>query len=168
MKKLSSFSPAGKTAWHVSWIFWSVASHGNGSNSGTMILTEGTRTEKWTGPSHRPMSEPFLSIWDLSSVHLGASTAMCIFSLPKHWAGIRELFPDWVSAVESDERILGFTLDNKMTLAEYIGDAVSCVCHDAPKALFQFTSGVFSLNDVEQSERVLPAGAFHGAEGGPC
>ena len=96
------------------------------------------------------------------------SCAMCIFSLPKHWAGIRELFPDWVSAVESDERILGFTLDNKMTLAEYIGDAVSCVCHDDPKALFQLTSGVFSLNDVEQSEWVLPAGAFHGAEGGPC
>ena len=63
------------------------------------------------------------------------SCAMCIFSLPRHWAGIRELFPDWVSAVEEDERILGFTLDNKMALAEYIGDAVSCVCHDDPKAL---------------------------------
>lgn len=96
------------------------------------------------------------------------SCAMCIFSLPKHWAGIRELFPDWVSAVEEDERILGFTLDNKMALAEYIGDAVSCVCHDDPKALFQLTSGVFSLDDVEQAEWVLPAGAFHGAEGGPC
>lgn len=51
------------------------------------------------------------------------SCAMCIFSLPRHWAGIRELFPDWVRAVEEDERVLGFTLDNKMPLAEYIGDA---------------------------------------------
>lgn len=49
-----------------------------------------------------------------------------------------------------------------------MANAVSCVCHDDPKALFQLTSGVFSLNDVEQSEWVLPAGAFHGAEGGPC
>lgn len=96
------------------------------------------------------------------------SCAMCIFSLPKHWAGIRELFPDWVKAVEEDERILGFTLDNKKSLAEYIGDAKSCVCHDDPKALLQLTSGSFSLNDVEKTNWVLPAGAFHGAEGGPC
>ncbi len=96
------------------------------------------------------------------------SCAMCIFSLPKHWAGIRELFPDWVKAVEEDERILGFTLDNKMTLAEYIGDAASCVCHDNPQALLQLTSGRFSVDDVEQAEWVLPAGAFRGAEGGPC
>ena len=52
--------------------------------------------------------------------------------------------------------------------AEYIGDAESCVCHDDPKALFQLTRGVFSLDDVEQSEWVLPAGAFQGAAGGPC
>ena len=96
------------------------------------------------------------------------SCAMCIFSLPKHWAGIRELFPDWVKAVEEDEQILGFTLDNKMTLGEYIGDAVSCVCHDSPHALLQLTSGSFAVEDVEQAEWVLPAGAFRGAEGGPC
>lgn len=96
------------------------------------------------------------------------SCAMCIFSLPKHWAGIRELFPDWVSAVEEDERILGFTLDNKKSLAEYIGDAKSCVCHDDPKAIAQLTSGEFSVADVEKQSWVLPAGAFRGAEGGPC
>lgn len=96
------------------------------------------------------------------------SCAMCIFSLPRHWAGIRELFPDWVSAVEEDERILGFTLDQKKTLAEYIGDAKSCVCHDNPKALLQLTSGEFSVADVEMEEWILPAGAFHGTEGGPC
>ena len=73
-----------------------------------------------------------------------------------------------MKAVEEDERILGFTLDNKMPLAEYIGDAASCVCHDNPQALLQLTSGRFSVDDVEQAEWVLPAGAFRGAEGGPC
>ncbi len=55
-----------------------------------------------------------------------------------------------------------------MTLAEYIGDAVSCVCRDDPKALFQLTSGEFSLADVEQADWKMPAGAFRGSEGGPC
>ena len=96
------------------------------------------------------------------------SCAMCIFSLPRHWAGIRELFPDWVRAVEEDERILGFTLDQKKTLAEYIGTAKSCVCHDDPRALHQLTSGEFSVSDVEKKHWVLPVGAFHGTEGGPC
>lgn len=96
------------------------------------------------------------------------SCAMCIFGLPKHWAGIRELFPDWVAAVEEDERILGFTLDNKKTLREYIGDAESCVCHDDPKALHQLKTGAFELGDVYMEDWKTPAGAFHGAEGGPC
>lgn len=96
------------------------------------------------------------------------SCAMCIFSLPKHWAGIRELFPDWVQAVEEDERILGFTLDQKKTLAEYIGGAGSCVCHDDAKALAQLTSGEFSVDDVKKEHWTLPAGAFGGAEGGFC
>lgn len=96
------------------------------------------------------------------------SCAMCIFGLPKHWAGIRELFPDWVAAVEEDERILGFTLDNKKTLREYIGDAESCVCHDDPKALHQLKTGTFEPGDVYIEDWKTPAGAFHGAEGGPC
>lgn len=96
------------------------------------------------------------------------SCAMCIFSLPRHWAGIRELFPDWVSAVEEDERVLGFTLDSRKPLAEYIGNAESCVCHDDTKALAQLTSGVFSVDDVEKEHWTLPAGAFRGAKGGPC
>lgn len=62
--------------------------------------------------------------------------------------------------MEEDERVLGFTLDNKVPLTEYIGNAMSCVCHDDPKALFQLTSGIFSLDDVEQAEWALPAGAF--------
>lgn len=93
---------------------------------------------------------------------------MCIFGLPKHWAGIQELFPEWVAEVEEDERILGFTLDNKKTLREYIGEAKSCVCHDNPKALRQLKTGEFTVEDAYTATWTLPAGAFHGAEGGPC
>lgn len=96
------------------------------------------------------------------------SCMMCIFSLPTHWAGIQELFPERFSEVEEDERILGFTLDNKKTLAEYVGGAKSCVFHDDPLALRQLISGEFSVADVVRQEWALPAGAFHGAEGGPC
>lgn len=96
------------------------------------------------------------------------SCAMCIFGLPKHWAGLRELLPDWVAEVEEDERILGFTLDNQKTLSEYIGDAKSCVCHDNPKALHQLITGEFRLDDVYSEYWALPSGAFQGAGGGPC
>ncbi len=96
------------------------------------------------------------------------SCMMCIFSLPSHWAGIRELFPERFAEVEEDERVLGFTLDNKQPLAEYVGDAKSCVCHSNLQALYQLTSGTFSVSDVEQQEWTMPAGAFHGAGGGPC
>ncbi len=96
------------------------------------------------------------------------SCMMCIFSLPSHWAGIRELFPERFAEGEEDERVLGFTLDNKMPLAEYVGGAKSCVCHSDPRALYQLTSGDFSVSDVEQREWGMPAGAFHGAAGGPC
>lgn len=96
------------------------------------------------------------------------SCMMCIFSLPTHWAGIRELFPERFAEVEEDERILGFTLDNKKSLAEYVGNAESCVCHDDPRALHQLTTGEFTAADVERQEWTMPAGAFHGAAGGPC
>ena len=96
------------------------------------------------------------------------SCMMCIFSLPAHWAGIRELFLERFAEVEEDERILGFTLDNQKTLAEYVGNAKSCVCHNDPQALYQLTSGEFSVADVERQEWTIPAGAFHGAAGGPC
>lgn len=96
------------------------------------------------------------------------SCMMCIFSLPTHWAGIRELFPERFAEVEEDERILGFTLDNKKTLAEYVGDAKSCVCHDDLRALHQLTTGEFTAADAVRQEWTMPVGAFHGAAGGPC
>lgn len=96
------------------------------------------------------------------------SCMMCIFSLPTHWAGIRELFPERFAEVEEDERILGFTLDNKKPLAEYVGNAKSCVCHNNSLALYQLTTGSFTAADVVRQEWIMPAGAFHGAAGGPC
>lgn len=97
------------------------------------------------------------------------SCMMCIFSLPTHWAGIRELFPEEFNAVCQDEEILGFTLDNKKPLYEYVGGAESCVCHEDPFAIKQLLTGDFTVDDVfVRGEWKFPAGAFRGAEGGPC
>lgn len=96
------------------------------------------------------------------------SCAMCIFGLPKHWAGIRELFPDWYEQFRQAEIELNFTLDNKKNLDEYIGDAESCVCRDNPRAIQQLLSGEFSVDDVYAEDWQYPAGAFKGADGGPC
>lgn len=93
---------------------------------------------------------------------------MCIFSLSTHWAGIRKLLPERFAEIEEDERVQGFTLDNKKCLSEYVGNAKSCVCHDDPPAIYQLVSGNFSKADVKKTNWVMPAGAFHGAAGGPC
>lgn len=97
------------------------------------------------------------------------SCMMCIFGLPCHWAGIRELFPEEFERVCHDEEILDFTIDNKQTLKEYVGDAASCVIHDDAEAIQQLITGVFTESDVYVKEKWdFPAGAFRGAEGGPC
>jgi len=93
----------------------------------------------------------------------------CIFSLPCHWAGIRELFPKEYEALRQDEIRLGFTMDNKKTLDEYVGEAESCVYHGEPNALHQLITGQFSQTDIYQTgEWTFPAGAFKGFAGGPC
>jgi len=98
------------------------------------------------------------------------SCMMCIFSLPRHWAGLRELFPNDVAAVQEDERRLGFTIDNKLSLEDYIGDAKSCVCRDDPEAIRQLITGNYDKSCIytKPGEWVYPAGAFKGSEGGPC
>ena len=68
-----------------------------------------------------------------------------------------------------NEEILGFTLDNKCDLETFVGDAESCVYHGDDKALRSLVTGEFTEDDVYVNGRWLyPAGAFHGAEGGPC
>jgi len=97
------------------------------------------------------------------------SCMLCIFSLPQHWAGIRELFPEEYEAVREDEIRLGFTLDNKKTLDEYVGGAESCVVRTDPKALHQLLTGEFTAGDIYQKNQwTYPAGAFKGSGGGPC
>ncbi len=96
------------------------------------------------------------------------SCAMCIFSTPKLFAGIRELYPEEYEKLKQDEEVLGFTLDNKCSLDEFVGDAKSCVYHGDKDALKSLITGEFSVEDVYTDNWMYPAGAFHGAEGGPC
>lgn len=95
------------------------------------------------------------------------SCMMCIFSLPKHWAGIRDIFPEEVEAVKRDEETLGFTLDNKKDLETYIGSAESCVYWDQ-EAIEEIKTGAFPAERMYTENWRFPAGAFGGAEGGPC
>lgn len=93
---------------------------------------------------------------------------MCIFSLPSHWQGIKELFPEEVEKVIADEKTLGFTLDNKLDLSTYMDGARSCVVHSNHTALEQLLTGHFTAQDVFCDKWEYPAGAFHGSAGGPC
>lgn len=97
------------------------------------------------------------------------SCMMCIFSLPKHWLGIKELFPQHFEEVVQDEKTLNFTLDNKKTLEEYIDGAESCLKTDDQEAIRQLKTGMFRPEDVFiENQWVFPVGAFGGSEGGPC
>lgn len=97
------------------------------------------------------------------------SCAMCIFSTPKLFAGIRELYPEDYALLKQDEEILGFTLDNKCDLDTFVGDAESCVYHGDLAAIHSLVTGEFMVDDVYvKGNWMYPAGAFHGAEGGPC
>lgn len=97
------------------------------------------------------------------------SCAMCIFSTPKLFAGIREIYPEDYELLKQDEEILGFTLDNKCDLDTFVGDAESCVYRGDGEALRSLITGEFGIDDIYVKGKWLyPAGAFHGAEGGPC
>ena len=96
------------------------------------------------------------------------SCMMCIFSTPRLFAGIKELFPEEFAALRKDEEILGFTLDNKKNLDEYTKGAESCVCRKDSKALHSILTGEYSIDDVYTENWDYPAGAFHGADGGSC
>lgn len=106
---------------------------------------------------------------DFSGNCIECSCAMCIFSTPKLFAGIKEIYPEEFEALKRDEEILGFTLDNKCDLETFVGDAESCVYHGDFEALRSLITGEFTIDDVYVKGRwMYPAGAFHGAEGGPC
>lgn len=96
------------------------------------------------------------------------SCAMCIFSTPGLFAGIREIYPEEYEALKKDEEILGFTLDNKKCLDDFVGNARSCVCRKDRKAVRSILTGSFPKREMYVKDWQYPAGAFHGAEGGPC
>jgi 3'-phosphoadenosine 5'-phosphosulfate sulfotransferase (PAPS reductase)/FAD synthetase len=97
------------------------------------------------------------------------SCAMCIFSTPTLFAGIKELYPEEYEALVQDEKILGFTLDNKCDLNTFVGDAKSCVVHKDHDAVQSLLTGQYTPEQIYvKGEWNYPAGAFHGAAGGPC
>lgn len=97
------------------------------------------------------------------------SCMMCVFSAPRHFKGIKELFPEDYTKLRMDEEILGFTLDNKKNLDEFIEDAQSCVCYDDKEAIEALVSGRYTAGQIYVTgEWKYPAGAFHGSEGGSC
>lgn len=97
------------------------------------------------------------------------SCAMCIFSTPQLFAGIRELYPKEYALLCQDEKVLGFTLDNHCDLETYIGSADSCVYHGDKEAIQSLLTGEFPVESVYVKDKwKYPAGAFHGAVGGPC
>lgn len=97
------------------------------------------------------------------------SCAMCIFSTPALFAGIRELYPEDYEQLKQDELVLGFTLDNKCNLDNFVGKAESCVYHGDKAAIHSLITGEFKTDDIYVTGNWLyPAGAFHGAAGGPC
>jgi 3'-phosphoadenosine 5'-phosphosulfate sulfotransferase (PAPS reductase)/FAD synthetase len=96
------------------------------------------------------------------------SCMTCIFSLPSHWAGIRELFPNEYAALRHDELRIGFTIDNQKPLDEYVGDAASCVCHTDTAAIEWLLTGQFPQTGVYTSNWRFPAGAFRDSAGEPC
>lgn len=97
------------------------------------------------------------------------SCAQCIFSTPRLFAGIRDLYPEEYEQLKKDEIILGFTLDNKCDLDTFVGDAESCLYTGDENAIYSLVTGEFSTDDVYVTGKwMYPAGAFNGAEGGPC
>ena len=93
---------------------------------------------------------------------------MCIFSTTRLYAGFNELFPEDFKELHEDEVRLGFTLDNKKDLYEFIDGAESCVVRTDEAAIRSIQTGEFSVEDVYVEAWRYPAGAFHGADGGSC
>ena len=79
------------------------------------------------------------------------------------------MYPEEFEALVKDEKILGFTLDNKCDLNTFVGDAKSCVKHNDTEAIQSLITGNYTPEQIfVKGEWKYPAGAFHGAAGGPC
>lgn len=67
-----------------------------------------------------------------------------------------------------DEERLGFTLDNKKNLDDFICGAKSCLCLDDKQAVHSIKTGEFTVDDIFVDDWKYPVGAFHGSDGGSC
>lgn len=100
-----------------------------------------------------------------------ASCAACIFSSPSHFAGLKELLPDFYNQIKCSEEELHFTLDNNKSIDEFVGNAKSCVDHSEKKAIYQLVTGDIKPEDIllsQNEEWTYPVGAFRHGNGGPC
>ncbi|SLK16013.1 Phosphoadenosine phosphosulfate reductase family protein [Paenibacillus sp. RU5A] len=100
-----------------------------------------------------------------------ASCACCIFSSPSHFAGIKEILPNYYENIRSAEIELNFTFDNKKSIDEFVGNAKSCVDHSEQRAIHQLLTGEIGPEDIlldHVEEWKYPAGAFRSGVGGPC
>lgn len=92
-----------------------------------------------------------------------------LFSTPELFAGFKELYPQEFEEMKHDEKALGFTLDNKCDLETYIEGAKPCLYKGDKEAIHSLITGIFTESQIFiDGQWKYPAGAFHGAEGGPC
>lgn len=96
------------------------------------------------------------------------SCAACIFSTPGLMKGFSEIYPDEYKELKDDEERLGFTLDNKKNLDDFICGAKSCLCLDDKQAVHSIKTGEFTVDDIFVDDWKYPVGAFHGSDGGSC
>lgn len=96
------------------------------------------------------------------------SCAACIFSTPGLMKGFSEIYPDEYKELREDEKRLGFTLDNKRNLDDFICGAKSCLCLDDKQAVHSIKTGEFTVDDIFVDDWKYPVGAFHGSDGGSC
>ena len=96
------------------------------------------------------------------------SCAMCIFSTPSLFAGIKEIYPKEYEELRQDEKKLRISLDKKKCLDDFVGNTKSCIYWQDKSEIHSIQTGSFSVNDVYVKDWHYPAGAFHGSEGGPC
>lgn len=73
------------------------------------------------------------------------SCTMCIFSTPSHCAGIRDIYPKEYNELRKDEKILGFTLEHKKCLDDFVVGAESCVYWGDKAAVHVIKTGAFLL-----------------------
>lgn len=96
------------------------------------------------------------------------SCEFCIFSTPDLWHMLREIDPEGFKQISEMEKELGFTIDNSLSVEEMANRGKSRIPPDAQRYVEMALGKEFSPKDVFVDNWKMPAGAFHGAEGGPC